>query len=66
MSPETVNWATQWTDIAISTLRKLGAFANRWLPPTAEPTGEKHWILDEKVKRLVIAWMSRSLLPGRS
>ncbi|KAJ5578043.1 uncharacterized protein N7459_007007 [Penicillium hispanicum] len=48
-----LNWAAQWTDIAISTFRRLGVLGNRWLPEDQQHSVEEGWVLVEQMKRLV-------------
>ncbi|KAJ5536686.1 hypothetical protein N7513_009872 [Penicillium frequentans] len=49
----TLNWAAQWTDIAISTLRRLGVLDNRWAPEEHLQSTDDRWVQTEEMKRLV-------------
>ncbi|KAL2787941.1 hypothetical protein BJX66DRAFT_309704 [Aspergillus keveii] len=48
-----LNWASQWTDIAISAFRQLGVLNAMWLPENHEQSTEERWALIEQMKRLV-------------
>ncbi|KAJ5431776.1 hypothetical protein N7445_008274 [Penicillium cf. griseofulvum] len=54
-STSTLNWAAQWTDIAICTLRRLGVLDDRWLPEEHIKSADERWIQTEEMKRLVYA-----------
>ncbi|PYI06406.1 hypothetical protein BO78DRAFT_429859 [Aspergillus sclerotiicarbonarius CBS 121057] len=49
----TLNWAAQWTDITISTFRRIGALNNQWLPENQQLSAEERWVACEEMKRLV-------------
>ncbi|RAK99001.1 Zn(II)2Cys6 transcription factor domain-containing protein [Aspergillus ibericus CBS 121593] len=51
----TLNWAAQWTDMAISTFRQLGVLHDQWLPDDGRQSAEERWVLCEQMKRLVFA-----------
>ncbi|KAJ5649895.1 uncharacterized protein N7484_003618 [Penicillium longicatenatum] len=51
----TLNWAAQWTDIAISTLRRLGVLDDRWSPDEQLQSADDRWVQTEEMKRLVYA-----------
>ncbi|CRG92453.1 hypothetical protein PISL3812_09513 [Talaromyces islandicus] len=49
----TLNWVAQWTDIAVSTFRRLGVLNDRWLPEDQGQLTEERWVQAEQMKRLV-------------
>ncbi|KAJ5688032.1 hypothetical protein N7536_010651 [Penicillium majusculum] len=49
----TLNWAAQWTDIAIFTFRRLGALDDRWHPEQHLQSADERWVQAEEMKRLV-------------
>ncbi|KUM59241.1 hypothetical protein ACN42_g7897 [Penicillium freii] len=51
----TLNWAAQWTDIAIFTFRRLGMLDDRWHPEQHLQSADERWIQTEEIKRLVYA-----------
>ncbi|KAL3479735.1 hypothetical protein BJX99DRAFT_60528 [Aspergillus californicus] len=48
-----LHWAAQWTGIAISTFRRLGALDAQWLPENHQQLTEERWTVIEQMKRLV-------------
>ncbi|KAJ5589170.1 hypothetical protein N7537_011848 [Penicillium hordei] len=51
----TLNWAAQWTDIAIFTFRRLGVLDDRWHPEEHLQSADERWVQTEEMKRLVYA-----------
>lgn len=47
----TLNWAAQWTDIAVSAFRRLGVLNDRWLPEDQGQLTEERWVQAEQMKR---------------
>ncbi|PCG98694.1 Transcription factor [Penicillium occitanis (nom. inval.)] len=52
-STSTLDWAAQWTDIAVSTFRRLGILNDQWLAEDQGRLAEERWVQVEQVKRLV-------------
>ncbi|CAG8910259.1 unnamed protein product [Penicillium egyptiacum] len=48
----TLNWAAQWTDIGIFTLRRLGVLDDRWQPEEHLQSADDRWVQTEEMKRL--------------
>jgi hypothetical protein len=46
-----LNWAAQWTDIAVSTFRRLGILNDQWLPEDQGQLAEERWVQAEQMKR---------------
>ncbi|KAJ5908338.1 hypothetical protein N7495_001020, partial [Penicillium taxi] len=49
----TLTWVAQWTDIFISTFRRIRALDNRWPLEGQQQSNEECWVLKEQMKRLV-------------
>ncbi|KAJ6119019.1 hypothetical protein N7471_013639 [Penicillium samsonianum] len=46
-----LNWAAQWTDIAIFTLRRLGVLDDRWHPEEHVQSADDRWVQAEEMRR---------------
>ncbi|KAJ5933629.1 hypothetical protein N7454_005958 [Penicillium verhagenii] len=49
----TLHWVAQWTDIAVSTFRRLGVLNDLWLSEDQGQLTEERWVQAEQMKRLV-------------
>lgn len=70
ISSKGTDWAVQWTEIAISAIRRLGMLELCWkLSNISSPEEEEAWIREEEIKRLVYTILRidayLSLITGR-